>query len=104
RELSAAPACSSLSLTRRSSDLAFAYTGSGGQSVLFGGNGCYTGGLLGDTWIFNSATSTWTQSVGGPTPRYESTLTRDLAGTGVIDRKSTRLNSSHRTTSYAVFC
>src|SRR5207248_4532956 len=25
-------------------------------------------------------------------------------GVGVIDRKSTRLNSSHRTISYAVFC
>src|SRR5207248_11044615 len=25
-------------------------------------------------------------------------------GSGITDRKSTRLNSSHRTTSYAVFC
>src|SRR5207248_7862697 len=27
-----------------------------------------------------------------------------VVGTGEVDRKSTRLNSSHRTNSYAVFC
>src|SRR5437867_12807255 len=27
-----------------------------------------------------------------------------LGGGGAVDRKSTRLNSSHRTSSYAVFC
>src|SRR5207248_4837868 len=31
-------------------------------------------------------------------------LPADLAGRAVEDRKSTRLNSSHRTISYAVFC
>src|SRR5207248_10060904 len=30
--------------------------------------------------------------------------TSDIFAVGSLDRKSTRLNSSHRTTSYAVFC
>src|SRR2546427_13191139 len=30
--------------------------------------------------------------------------TRDLSGTTLLDRKSTRLNSSHSQISYAVFC
>src|SRR5207248_11549589 len=34
----------------------------------------------------------------------EHTLMRDQAQLTSRDRKSTRLNSSHRTTSYAVFC
>src|SRR5690242_21532871 len=31
-------------------------------------------------------------------------LDKDVAGSGALDRKSTRLNSSHMSISYAVFC
>src|SRR5207248_10773253 len=46
--------------------------------------------------------------LGGETAEHPGMMSAheyDIAGTGVgIDRKSTRLNSSHRTISYAVFC
>src|SRR5437867_8545091 len=41
--------------------------------------------------------------LGGPINRMLVTALR-AAGLDAIDRKSTRLNSSHRTISYAVFC
>src|SRR3712207_8095996 len=37
-------------------------------------------------------------SIDDPEPKY------GLAVTGIVDRKSTRLNSSHANISYAVFC
>src|SRR5207248_5094136 len=40
----------------------------------------------------------------GKTPAARAQLVGVLAGRGRLDRKSTRLNSSHRTISYAVFC
>src|SRR5258708_27772438 len=36
--------------------------------------------------------------------RYKSSKSVDLGGRRIIDRKSTRLNSSHQIISYAVFC
>src|SRR5437867_7394437 len=48
------------------------------------------------------------RSVSSGYPRYPRDPARgdgdDGAGCGVSNRKSTRLNSSHRTISYAVFC
>src|SRR5437867_6043935 len=49
-----------------------------------------------------AATVAYAVSAGVPiTPRAAGT---NLTGSAVGDRKSTRLNSSHRTISYAVFC
>src|SRR5688572_32347342 len=39
-----------------------------------------------------------------PPSRESSALTRGICGIEAIDRKSTRLNSSHSQISYAVFC
>src|SRR5437773_9071112 len=44
------------------------------------------------------STSTW------PAPRWRSRRVRGMSRKSKLDRKSTRLNSSHITISYAVFC
>src|SRR5437867_6700725 len=46
---------------------------------------------------FRQASFLWIPDLSGPEPYFLSFLR-------VLDRKSTRLNSSHRTISYAVFC
>src|SRR5258708_37056625 len=37
-------------------------------------------------------------------PSFKAPLSDNMIGTGPLDRKSTRLNSSHQIISYAVFC
>src|SRR3712207_8334076 len=52
------------------------------------------------TWAFVT-TMPWSRSITSPLPEPESVKMCTVAG---IDRKSTRLNSSHANISYAVFC
>src|SRR3712207_7729565 len=57
-----------------------------------------SGGLFLTFFLSSPAVATYVELTRGPSLRGRP------AGTGPIDRKSTRLNSSHANISYAVFC
>src|SRR5437870_4280346 len=62
--------------------------------------------VTGLQWLFNPSffgTHFWTGPFGS-TPTFQGLLDSGLRQPGKIDRKSTRLNSSHVAISYAVFC
>src|SRR5437762_10606448 len=63
-----------------------------------GGSGYYGGAI--DYWTLTNMTG----GINGVKLKWEECETEYNASKGVEDRKSTRLNSSHRCISYAVFC
>src|SRR2546430_7351032 len=57
------------------------------------------------TTLFRSPSTTTSTAIAHPHPRVERFISYSTRGCGsAIDRKSTRLNSSHSQISYAVFC
>src|SRR5690242_21518972 len=56
------------------------------------------------TTLFRSPSKRWIPSSGAPERAVDSRYQRALGLRGGADRKSTRLNSSHMSISYAVFC
>src|SRR5262245_28871785 len=74
--------------------------------IVFGGN---DGARSNQVWALSSLQfgPTWTQLTPlgtPPSPREDHSAIYDPVGDRMIDRKSTRLNSSHLGISYAVFC
>src|SRR2546421_3690435 len=67
------------------------------ETLLFGGGSPISGAvppIFNDTWIWNG--TNWLQKILPTQPPRRAA--------SVVDRKSTRLNSSHDQISYAVFC
>ena len=87
------PATQSTPPLARQSARMMAYDQANDRIVLFGGspsNGTY----LGDTRLFDCASSTWTQVPSGPSPRYGHTMTYDAARNEVILFGGREVNSN----------